>query len=254
MGNGESTSRRISMQRSDTGTIQISENVMLQLKGQDKASNVNSDKVLVKDNEHLISEKELQGMLEHAFQQGKSYGINKMKSGTSTKSNLVQNLNGNDYQQKLHELESFWEKRLAEERERAEKQMSAIKQTYSENDNKSLGSTSSLELQEKVGRLTKENKDMLSKFSKREKELKDEFNHSVQELECKIKPLQQSPICHDKQSKVLECYKLHKQQPLKCSQEVKDFAQCVQSARLVRFAFLLPLVCGLPCVRFFFRE
>lgn len=42
----------------------------------------------------------------------------------------------------------------------------------------------------------------------------------------------QAPICQEPKHAVLQCYKQNPKQSLNCSQEVKSFAQCIESARL----------------------
>jgi len=37
----------------------------------------------------------------------------------------------------------------------------------------------------------------------------------------------------ESQTKVLECYRQYKEQPLRCAAEVREFASCVQEARVV---------------------
>ena len=41
------------------------------------------------------------------------------------------------------------------------------------------------------------------------------------------------PICMESRHAVLECYKKNKTQSLLCAEEVRSFANCVESARLV---------------------
>ena len=41
------------------------------------------------------------------------------------------------------------------------------------------------------------------------------------------------PICQESRHAVLECYKKNKTQSLLCAEEVRSFANCVESARLV---------------------
>ena len=47
------------------------------------------------------------------------------------------------------------------------------------------------------------------------------------------RPLEESQICAESLTKVLECYKLHKTKSLRCAEEVKAFVDCVQETRLV---------------------
>ncbi|TRY71180.1 hypothetical protein TCAL_12355 [Tigriopus californicus] len=42
----------------------------------------------------------------------------------------------------------------------------------------------------------------------------------------------QAPICQEPKHAVLQCYKQNPKQSLNCAQEVKSFAQCIESARL----------------------
>ena len=61
------------------------------------------------------------------------------------------------------------------------------------------------------------------------------------------RPLQRDVLCRELQNDVLECYRNNKHHPLRCSNIVKEFRQCVQDARRVSayysgliLSFLIP--------------
>ncbi|CAI7994078.1 MICOS complex subunit Mic25 [Geodia barretti] len=64
----------------------------------------------------------------------------------------------------------------------------------------------------------------------------DEFVKTVGEIRQKFQEadvLDMLPVCEDKRNEVLRCYQSHPRKPLLCSDEVKAFSSCVETARQV---------------------
>lgn len=242
MGNGESTSRRIAMQRTDDGAIQISEDVMYRLKGQEIEP---SGQVSLGAGESIVHEDELKMMIENAFLQGRKHEYEKSKDKLSLldkeKQDILQDQEylrqqQQEFKQKLLDLELEYQKKLEDQKtenasnasyklelEEANRLLEEEKESFNQK-NKSMTET--------VEKLVEEKGILENKFSLREKEIQQEFDKSVEVVPQKIRPLEQSQVCTESQSKVLECYKLHKKQPLKCAKEVKEFVDCVQETRV----------------------
>jgi len=96
----------------------------------------------------------------------------------------------------------------------------------------SLGIEELSKVHENINMILQEKDELKMKVTLREEEIVKEFHKSVQDIEHRIKPLESSAICTESQSNVLECYRQHKNQPLKCAKEVKQFIDCVQETRL----------------------
>lgn len=233
MGNGESTSRRISMQRSDEGTIQISENVMARLKKQKVGPEEEENAVQLLPGERIVDENDLQLMLEKAFHQGVNHGSqrNQVEADTS-----LQKFQG-EMNKKIQEVENLWKTKLEEQEKLSKMQIESVKEHDTGVEEvitemkKKLMQQEEL-MNEAVRKISEEKSTLQQQLAFREKDIQDEFNRSVEDVEKKIRPLQQTSVCGEVQSKVLECYRLNKQQPLKCAKEVKDFVECVQSVRM----------------------
>ena len=59
------------------------------------------------------------------------------------------------------------------------------------------------------------------------------FDETTSKLESRFLKARLATICDDKRRSVVECYRLNKSSSLLCSQQVRDFAACVGSARVV---------------------
>lgn len=53
----------------------------------------------------------------------------------------------------------------------------------------------------------------------------------ISETEKRVNKDKCGQICPQNEREVIDCYHSNKSQPLKCSQEVKSFRQCVQQVR-----------------------
>lgn len=58
-----------------------------------------------------------------------------------------------------------------------------------------------------------------------------EYRAAVEDVERSFAKDTFSNVCSDQKDCVLKCYQQHKDQPLLCSSEVKQFAACVQKFR-----------------------
>jgi len=231
MGNGESTSRRISMQRSDEGTIQISENVMARLSKLKPEEEENALKL--QPGERIVAENDLQLMLEKAFHQGVTHGsLRNQEIDNSALEKFQEEMN-----EKVKAVENSWKSKLEEEEKLSKIQIESLKELHTSGEEDIVEMKKNLMLNEElmseaIKKLSEEKNSLQQKLLYREKDIQEEFNRNIDEVNKKMRPLQQAPICGEMQSKVLECYRLNKQKPLKCAKEVQDFVDCVQSVRL----------------------
>lgn len=350
MGNGESTSRRISMQRSDEGTIQISENVMLRLSKQKPPRPDNE--VTLEPGEIVIQEQDVKRMLDKAFQKGQNTAITKLQAEQeqmAAEQKRREEQRETEYEKQLQMLAAYWKEQFEietskvrditlEDNEAFEKMQSELTEkekglmgekqyidsqkeelsAFQDNlsseketllskyqsltqekesldgekltldqireglreqqqlieeernrltneqtklsDEKARLTDEEVRLSDTVARLTDEEarltgekakleeenvlvsrekmtleerqRELHGKLLQREQELNDEFERISSEVDRKIKPLQAKTICSDSQSNVLKCYRQHKKQPLRCTKEVQEFANCVQTARV----------------------
>ncbi|KAK3578759.1 hypothetical protein CHS0354_035663 [Potamilus streckersoni] len=59
----------------------------------------------------------------------------------------------------------------------------------------------------------------------------EEFSRAVQEVEQKFLKQTGSPVAQDLQQEVFDCYQANPKQTLHCSEVVKKFSACVETAR-----------------------
>lgn len=59
-----------------------------------------------------------------------------------------------------------------------------------------------------------------------------EYRAAIHDVEIAFAKTSFSNVCSDQKERVLKCYKEHKDRPLECAGEVKEFAACVQKFRL----------------------
>lgn len=242
MGNGESTSRRIAMQRTDEGAIQISEDVMYRLKGHALAGQT----AVLNEGETIIHEEQMKLMLEKAFLQGRKHEFEKIKSEINIQDKEKEDIlkeqeqlrkdQEEEYKQKLIDLETdltnkFREEANSNEFENKYKLELDEARTLLANEREKIN-LQNKSMTETVEKLVEEKNILENKVTLREQEIQQEFDKSVNDVQQRIRPLEQSQICTESQAKVLECYKQHKKQPLKCAREVKEFVDCVQETRL----------------------
>lgn len=79
-------------------------------------------------------------------------------------------------------------------------------------------------------------KGQINELNRQNKELWKSANEklavNLTEIEQKYAKQQKcDPICQESEQKVIECYQENKSQPLKCSQQVKQFINCVHDVR-----------------------
>ncbi|XP_002158792.3 MICOS complex subunit MIC19 isoform X1 [Hydra vulgaris] len=217
MGNGESTTRRIALQRSDDGTIQITENVLAHLKGKKSESTLNGSQQ--HSVEEFYNEDELKEMLEQAYRKGQEseykksvHDIDLLKQKLEEREKSL----NEEHTHKLQEIENYWKEKLS-------MQDNQEVESY-----KKLAEEKEAKLVEKEAELD----NVKNELHKKLVNLSDEFDRGVKEIEDKINPLQQKSVCNESLGLVLSCYKANNGKPLRCSQEVKDFMNCVQETRV----------------------
>jgi len=72
----------------------------------------------------------------------------------------------------------------------------------------------------------------LQKLESREVDVRQSFNTSAAKVESQLRPLRQREVCTGSRDAVLSCYSEHSSQPLRCSEAVKKFMQCVDVERI----------------------
>ncbi|CRL03479.1 CLUMA_CG016146, isoform A [Clunio marinus] len=78
-------------------------------------------------------------------------------------------------------------------------------------------------------------KNQESEFLKNSKIMEQEFNDTLSEVKKRFATpsiASQLPPCQDLKSKIIECYRKNPTETLKCSSEVREFLDCVNSARI----------------------
>ena len=63
----------------------------------------------------------------------------------------------------------------------------------------------------------------------------DTFRSTVNKVDGMFLKHRNEPVCQERRHAVLQCYAKNKDRTLVCADEVKAFASCVESVRLVRF-------------------
>jgi len=207
MGSGEST-RRLTVERDreegSTGIIKVSENVVRRLRGE-KELPLETDELLTKDDinrlwkelqrekSHLDHQKEhLQEILQRAFDEGR-------------------------------QVEA---KRLQKESEASEKTSSKDRGDL-ENQTTQMGRET-----EKANENLAELHYLREKVAQQEKITSEHFQDAVEEVRKKFSQSSRTPVCQNLHCEVLNCYKQHPTESLRCSQQVREFVQCVEQSRL----------------------
>lgn len=86
-----------------------------------------------------------------------------------------------------------------------------------------------------IKRLEQTWKTHINKLEEQNEELfkraNEKFSSDLSGLEQKYLKKRYEPVCQEAEQKVLNCYIINKSQPLKCSNEVKEYSQCVKKIR-----------------------
>ena len=72
----------------------------------------------------------------------------------------------------------------------------------------------------------------------------DSFRKTVETVDKMFLRSRARPICEESRRAVLECYKKNREQSLLCSEEVRSFSNCVESARLVSSLMISDYISG----------
>ncbi|KAK2194212.1 hypothetical protein NP493_1g00059 [Ridgeia piscesae] len=91
------------------------------------------------------------------------------------------------------------------------------------------------EKMEEIRNLEKYYRDRVENFKQQNDKLysatKEEFARVVDDLEHKFRSYTCTPICHELEQKVIQCYQDNPKQTLNCSSVVKEFSDCVRKNR-----------------------
>jgi len=130
MGNGESTARRISMQRSDEGVVQISEDVMLMLRGKQVPKIQPIEEAVLAPGEAIIHEDELKHMMRQAFEEGRKRELSVLEKERQEwqRSREKQQLETREMQEEWKRDLSAVEKEIDEMHMAHEKQQQEVKE------------------------------------------------------------------------------------------------------------------------------
>ncbi|CAO1319522.1 unnamed protein product [Diamesa hyperborea] len=74
-----------------------------------------------------------------------------------------------------------------------------------------------------------------SDFLKNNKIMEKEFTDTVNDVKARFQQpslIHQSPPCQDLKAKIIDCYKQNPAEALKCSSEVQNFLNCINSSRI----------------------
>lgn len=183
------------MQRSDEGTIQISENAMLRLSKQKPPRPDNE--VTLEPGETVVHQAEIRRMLEEAFQKGQKSVVAKLQAEQEI---LVQNQKQGEeqrqilHQQQLEQLAQFW-------KEEFEKETAKVRDITLE-DNKAF------ELMQTE--LTEKEKELMSEVQilSREKEMLDNIRQSLsvekESLTAKVESLSAEKLTLSEEKQILD--------------------------------------------------
>uniref|UniRef100_A0A3Q2QI57 MICOS complex subunit mic25a n=1 Tax=Fundulus heteroclitus TaxID=8078 RepID=A0A3Q2QI57_FUNHE len=69
------------------------------------------------------------------------------------------------------------------------------------------------------------------------KESKDQFHQAASVTEASVRTHNTAPVCPGLQAQILSCYKDNKDQTLKCSDLAREYMQCINAAKKVRFFY-----------------
>lgn len=220
------TSKVKELAEQDTYTIQNLHETLTQkeqLLNEEKGKLYEEKTQLVEEKTKIVEEKSQLDVVKSILDEEKNK-LNEEKNKIDEVKSLI-----DEEKSKLDEERS----RVYEERSKVDEEKSKIDEERSKVDeekNKVDEEKSKVD-EEKL--TVEQSRKMIEEVNRRhERELQAEFDRGVGNIESQIKPLQHSPICTDIQQKVLECYRNNKKQPLKCANEVQDFVQCVQAARV----------------------
>eukprot|EP00112_Aurelia_sp_Birch-Aquarium-sp1_P002940 Seg1329.3 transcript_id=Seg1329.3/GoldUCD/mRNA.D3Y31 product="hypothetical protein" protein_id=Seg1329.3/GoldUCD/D3Y31 len=263
MGNGESTARRISMQRSDEGTVQISEDVMRRLQKGKRKEPYHEPA----EDEIRIKEENLRLLLNDAYTKGKEVGEKMSSQKEESKRTKIEqdhqekvaqikdaeesvklrNAKIGDLEQKIGEFKSFTETQLKEQQAMLESTSEKLEEEIKEKiiyKQQILDTASKLQEQEKLiesanAKLAgeqREKEECLQRLQAREESMKVEFNRGVEDVKKMLGPLQKTILCEGLQQEVIDCYKINQKYPLRCSKIVAEFKRCVEESRIVNIA------------------
>ncbi|XP_065067159.1 MICOS complex subunit MIC19-like [Rhopilema esculentum] len=256
MGNGESTAMRISMQKTDEGHVQVSEQVLSRLK---KGKGLPVDEPR---DEVVIKEENLRHLLNDAYKKGREAGekiaareiesrTEKLERNEKDKvsrlkdiedSVNLRNIEIGKLNTKIDELEIEAQAKLLEKQalvDLTKERLSVERKDRDALQEKIMDITAKFEEQSKLASLTQERlreeqsvkEECLKRLESRDESMKSEFNRGVEDIKKVLGPLQRDVLCRELQNDVLECYRNNKHHPLRCSNIVKEFRQCVQDAR-----------------------
>lgn len=209
------------MQKTDEGSVQISEEVMGRLR---KDKNRKEPKDNEEENQKIrIKEDDLKHLLKDAFEKGRHIGETEAKK--HIESSIENDLSSE--RTKIKDLENSKNTNIDNlEKKIVDIQMS-MKLQLTQKD-KLLDAT-----EERLSELKREKEEYQNKLDSRKESLNVEFDRGVEEIQKVIRPLQNKvTLCEQLQQDVIDCYKLNRHHPLRCSKIVDEFRQCVDNERL----------------------
>lgn len=72
----------------------------------------------------------------------------------------------------------------------------------------------------------------LHALESREEDVRKQYTISAEKVESQLRPLRQHEVCVKPRDVALDCYNEHTSQPLRCSEAVKKFMECVDTERI----------------------
>lgn len=203
------STRRLTVEKdrdeNSPGIVKVSENVVRRLKGE-KELPLDFDEQLTKDDinrlwKELQQEKSLlehqkehvQEVLQRAFDEGRQVEAKRLQKARKSSEDITS--------KDTTETEN---NKIQQERDVASRDEKMLELEY---------------LREKV--------------AQQEKVTTEHFQGAVEEVSKKFSLQSRAPVCQHLHNEVLNCYKQHPTESLRCSQQVKDFIQCVEQSRLM---------------------
>lgn len=129
-------------------------------------------------------------------------------------------------QKLIAEIEARWIAKLAEKEEEHAVNMKKLQEVHTCANN--LATTKILEQEEITSNLAKR----VEALQFRRDDVQQQFDTTAKEVNNKITPLKQKAVCVDAREYALSCYRSNPSHPLRCSDEVQNFINCVQEERV----------------------
>jgi len=126
----------------------------------------------------------------------------------------------------ISEIEAEWVAKIEETERKHDDEVRTLQDAHLKAKN-----DADLLLEEQVN-VVNDMQQKLEKLQSRQVDVREQFNTSAEKVENQLRPLRQKEVCTGSRDVALNCYSEHGTQPLRCSQAVKKFMECVDAERI----------------------